>query len=47
MVFSLAAPAGALATYFIVSLVGGDNMDGESAQWWTGMLLLFSAGTFL
>lgn len=47
MVFSLAAPAGALATYFIVSLIGGDNMDGESAQWWTGMLLLFSAGTFL
>jgi zinc transporter 9 len=47
MVFSLAAPAGALATYFIVSLVGGDSMDGESAQWWTGMLLLFSAGTFL
>jgi zinc transporter 9 len=47
MVFSLAAPAGALATYFIVSLVGGSNMEGESAQWWTGMLLLFSAGTFL
>lgn len=47
MVFSLAAPAGALATYFLVSLVGGESMDGESAQWWTGMLLLFSAGTFL
>ncbi|KAH6624436.1 Zinc/iron permease [Chaetomium sp. MPI-SDFR-AT-0129] len=47
MVFSLAAPAGALATYFLVSLVGGDSMEGESAQWWTGMLLLFSAGTFL
>lgn len=47
MVFSLAAPAGALATYFLVSLVGGANLEGESAQWWTGMLLLFSAGTFL
>ncbi|KAH6627776.1 Zinc/iron permease [Chaetomium tenue] len=47
MVFSLAAPAGALATYFVVSLVGGDSIEGESAQWWTGMLLLFSAGTFL
>lgn len=47
LVFSLAAPAGALATYFIVSLLGGDSMEGESAQWWTGMLLLFSAGTFL
>lgn len=47
MVFSLAAPAGALATYFLVSLIGGEGMAGESAQWWTGMLLLFSAGTFL
>ncbi|KAK4123589.1 Zinc/iron permease [Parathielavia appendiculata] len=47
MVFSLAAPAGALATYFLVSLIGGETMEGESAQWWTGMLLLFSAGTFL
>ncbi|AEO69447.1 uncharacterized protein THITE_2119866 [Thermothielavioides terrestris NRRL 8126] len=47
MVFSLAAPAGALATYSIVALIGGENMEGESAQWWTGMLLLFSAGTFL
>jgi len=46
IVFSLAAPFGALATYLIISLVGG-NMDGESGQWWTGMLLLFSAGTFL
>jgi zinc transporter 9 len=47
MVFSLAAPSGALATYFLVSLIGGESMEGESAQWWTGMLLLFSAGTFL
>jgi zinc transporter 9 len=47
LVFSLAAPVGALATYSLVSLIGGDSMEGESAQWWTGMLLLFSAGTFL
>lgn len=47
IVFSLAAPLGALATYMIVSLIGGDSMEGESGQWWTGMLLLFSAGTFL
>lgn len=46
IVFSLAAPFGALATYLVISLVGG-NMEGESGQWWTGMLLLFSAGTFL
>ncbi|KAL2264101.1 hypothetical protein VTK26DRAFT_2303 [Humicola hyalothermophila] len=47
MVFSLAAPAGALGTYFLVSLLGGESMKHESSQWWTGMLLLFSAGTFL
>lgn len=47
MVFSLAAPAGALSTYSVVSLIGGENMEGKSAHWWTGMLLLFSGGTFL
>ncbi|KAJ4292271.1 hypothetical protein N0V88_005902 [Collariella sp. IMI 366227] len=46
MVFSLAAPAGALATFSLVVLLG-EGMEGEAAQWWTGMLLLFSAGTFL
>lgn len=45
--FSLAAPVGALGTFILVSILGGGNMDGPSGQWWTGMLLLFSAGTFL
>lgn len=45
--FSLAAPVGALGTFILVSLLGGGNMEGPSGQWWTGMLLLFSAGTFL
>lgn len=45
--FSLAAPVGALGTYILVSLLGGGNMEGPGGQWWTGMLLLFSAGTFL
>lgn len=45
--FSLAAPVGALGTYVLISLLGGGNMEGPSGQWWTGMLLLFSAGTFL
>lgn len=45
--FSLAAPVGALGTYILVSLLGGGNMEGPAGQWWTGMLLLFSAGTFL
>lgn len=47
IIFSLAAPVGAISTWFIVTLLGGGNMDGEAGRWWTGMLLLFSAGTFL
>jgi len=47
LVFSLAAPIGALATYFFVALLGDESAEGEGAHWWTGMLLLFSAGTFL
>lgn len=45
--FSLAAPFGALGTYILLSILGGGNMEGEAGQWWTGMLLLFSGGTFL
>ncbi|KAI0022104.1 Zinc/iron permease [Xylariomycetidae sp. FL0641] len=46
IVFSLASPSGAWFTFILVSFLGG---GGESRvnQWWTGMLLLFSAGTFL
>ena len=47
IIFSLAAPIGALSTWLLVHLIGGGGMEGESGQWWTGMLLLFSAGTFL
>jgi len=47
IIFSLAAPVGALTTWVVVNIVGGGNLGGEEGQWWTGMLLLFSAGTFL
>jgi zinc transporter 9 len=48
IIFSLAAPFGALTTWLVVHLLGGERpVDGNSGQWWTGMLLLFSAGTFL
>lgn len=47
IVFSLAAPFGALSTWAVIRILGGGNFEGESGQWWTGMLLLFSAGTFL
>lgn len=48
MVFSLAAPAGAVGTWVIVRALGGGG-DTEPAlmKWWTGVLLLFSGGTFL
>lgn len=46
IVFSLSSPVGAWATFLLVTLLGG---GGESpvSHWWTGMLLLFSGGTFL
>ncbi|KAI0376837.1 Zinc/iron permease [Hypomontagnella monticulosa] len=46
IVFSLASPFGAWATYILVSFLGGGG-ESQLNQWWTGMLLLFSAGTFL
>lgn len=46
IVFSLASPFGAWATYILVSFLGGGG-ESQMNQWWTGMLLLFSAGTFL
>ncbi|KAI1811255.1 Zinc/iron permease [Poronia punctata] len=46
IVFSLASPFGAWLTFILVSFLGGSG-SGETRQWWTGMLLLFSAGTFL
>lgn len=47
IIFSLASPTGALSTWLLVNLLGGNNMSGEKGQFWTGMLLLFSAGTFM
>ncbi|KAI1367834.1 Zinc/iron permease [Xylaria arbuscula] len=46
IVFSLASPFGAWLTFILVSFLGGGE-QGAVSQWWTGMLLLFSAGTFL
>ncbi|KAF9978286.1 hypothetical protein BGZ73_003093 [Actinomortierella ambigua] len=44
-IFSLAAPVGAVLTYIFIRLSG--QRDAASLHWWTGMLLLFSGGTFL
>ncbi|KAJ6090478.1 hypothetical protein N7486_009293 [Penicillium sp. IBT 16267x] len=47
LIFSLAAPVGALATFLFVHMVGSSNSDETGSLWRTGMLLLFSGGTFL
>jgi solute carrier family 39 (zinc transporter), member 9 len=50
-VFSLAAPAGAIGTWMIVHLLGRAGAAGSgdegSGMWWTGIVLIFSGGTFL
>lgn len=47
--FALAAPAGALGTWLVVRALGGGGGESEemAMKWWTGVLLLFSGGTFL
>lgn len=48
LVFSLAAPVGALMTFLFVQVMGsGSGGDETGTRWRTGVLLLFSAGTFL
>ncbi|KAF9586280.1 hypothetical protein BGW38_007561 [Lunasporangiospora selenospora] len=44
-IFSLAAPIGAVLTYMFIHISG--KGEATSLHWWTGMLLLFSGGTFL
>ena len=50
LIFSLAAPIGALGTWIVVRILGGGEQgigSEETTKWWTGVLLLFSGGTFL
>lgn len=47
VIFSLAAPMGALGTWVIVQTLGGGGGEEQITRWWTGVLLLFSGGTFL
>ncbi|QKX59878.1 uncharacterized protein TRUGW13939_07020 [Talaromyces rugulosus] len=48
LVFSLAAPVGAILTFLAIQTLGsGVGGDESSHRWRTGVLLLFSAGTFL
>lgn len=43
--FALAAPLGAVVTYAVISLLGASDLG--LIEWWTGILLLVSGGTFL
>jgi solute carrier family 39 (zinc transporter), member 9 len=48
LLFSSAAPTGAILTWLFAHTLGAGRMDNaQSTKWWTGMLLLFSGGTFL
>ena len=48
ILFSLAAPVGSLLTWTFAHVVGAVNTgNADSTKWWTGILLLFSGGTFL
>lgn len=48
LVFSLAAPIGAILTWLIAhTIMAGHAGDEQATKWRTGVLLLFSAGTFL
>ncbi|ORX53626.1 Zinc/iron permease [Hesseltinella vesiculosa] len=44
LLFSMAAPTGALTTYLLLALTSPDDVPLEA---WTGFLLIFSGGTFL
>lgn len=44
-VFAASAPVGAGLTFAIISVLGSSDL--ELIEWWTGVLLLFSGGTFL
>lgn len=48
LMFSFAAPLGALVTWIIINILGkaGKGSSGNM-KWWTGIALMFSGGTFL
>ena len=46
LMFSISAPAGAISTYLILQLFT-ESSSSLNLEYWTGILLLFSGGTFL
>ncbi|CAO3648555.1 unnamed protein product [Mucor fragilis] len=47
LLFALAAPLGALFTYFALYFFSSSSTSASSLEYWTGVLLVFSGGTFL
>lgn len=48
LVFSIAAPLGALMTWTLLNLLGNNGVANDSSgTWFTGIVLVFSGGTFL
>ncbi|WWC93817.1 hypothetical protein V866_000653 [Kwoniella sp. B9012] len=53
IIFSFAAPFGAILTYLLIRAFGSANLgqghrgDVDAIGWWTGIALLFSGGSFL
>jgi zinc transporter 9 len=50
LLFSLAAPLGAIMTWLFIKTLAGqgfDTSDASHGQFWTGVALVFSGGTFL
>lgn len=47
LLFALAAPLGALFTYFALYFFSSSSTSESTLEYWTGVLLVFSGGTFL
>lgn len=47
LLFALAAPSGALFTYFALYFFSSSSTSASTLEYWTGVLLVFSGGTFL
>ncbi|KAI8641489.1 Zinc/iron permease [Parasitella parasitica] len=47
LLFALAAPLGALFTYFTLYFFSSSSTSASTLEYWTGVLLVFSGGTFL
>ncbi|KAL0136960.1 Zinc/iron permease [Mucor lusitanicus] len=46
LLFALAAPSGALFTYFALYFFSSSSTSASTLEYWTGVLLVFSGGTF-